>query len=214
MARITKRFRYGPGAVALLKELLKLDWKKRINAIDALEHPYLHSAPLPAKPGDLPIMEESHEYDRRKFHDRKAALPPAPKGGTVGRGPQQGAGGPDAGFNSGDGFGGRNGMSSGRYPAPPRNGPGPGERVPAWSRGGPHGLPPRPPPPESYVDRDRDRPPRTRPAVAPSGRNDVDTYIPPYQRDRVDRYEQDRRRRTRSRSPGRRLPERDHRDRR
>lgn len=204
---LTQRFnKYGTGAVALLRELLRLDWKKRINAIDALEHPYLHSAPLPAKPGDLPIMEESHEYDRRKFHDRKAALPPAPKGGTVGRGPQQGAGGPDAGFNNGDGFGGRNGMNGGRYPHPPRNGPGPGERLPAWSRG-PHGLPPRPPPPaDNYgngdYDRDRDRdrqPPRSR--GAPAGRNDVDTYIPAYQRERVDRFEQDRRRRTRSRSP-------------
>lgn len=152
-------------------------------------------------------MEESHEYDRRKFHDRKVVLPPAPKGGTVGRGPQQGAGGPDAGFNSGDGFGGRNGMNGGRYPPASRNGPVPGERLPAWSRG-PHGLPPRPPPPaDNYgngeYDRDRDRdrqPPRNR-GAPPAGRNDVDTYIPAYQRERVDRYEQDRRRRTRSRSP-------------
>lgn len=213
--------------MALLRELLRLDWKKRINAIDALEHPYLHSAPYPAKPGDLPVMEESHEYDRRKFHDRKAALPPAPKGGTVGRGPQQGAAGADAGFNNGDGFGGRNGgMNGGRYPPPShRNGPGPGERVPAWGRG-PHGLPPRPPPPaDNYGNgepRDRTRPPRDRGPVGGVGgagsagsRSDIDTYIPSYQRERVDRYERDRRRdrRTRSRSPvaGR---EWDHRDRR
>lgn len=181
-------------------------------------------------------MEESHEYDRRKFHDRKAALPPAPKGGTVGRGPQQGAGGPDAGFHN-DAYGGRNGMNGGRYPPPPsRNGPAPGERLPAWSRG-PHGLPPRPPPPvdnysngETYLegasyrdrdrerDRDRDRAPRSRPVVGP--RNDVDTYIPAYQRERVDRFEQDRRRRdrtefdhrsrTRSRSPATvRIPDRE-----
>ncbi|KAF3760209.1 hypothetical protein M406DRAFT_15045, partial [Cryphonectria parasitica EP155] len=124
--------KYGAGAVSLLKQLLRLDWKKRVNAIDALEHPYLHTAPLPAKPGDLPTMEESHELDRRKFHDRKAALPPAPKGGTVGRGPQHGTGGPDAAFNSGDGFGGRNGMNGGRYPqSSQRNGPFPGERMPA-----------------------------------------------------------------------------------
>ncbi|PSS02444.1 kinase-like domain-containing protein [Coniella lustricola] len=231
--------KFGPGAVSLLKQLLRLDWKKRINAIDALEHPYLHSAPLPAKPGDLPTMEESHELDRRKFHDRKAALPPAPKGGTVGRGPQHGAGGPDAAFNSADGYG-RNGVNGGRYPpSSQRPGPAPGERMPAWSRG-PHGLPPRPPPAvDNYGSghRDRDRPlPRSR-GPAPGGRsevdsysrsarNDIDTYIPSYAPERPDRYEQDHRRRdrggeprrTRSRSPmGSRVAdraERDHRDRR
>lgn len=171
-------------------------------------------------------MEESHEYDRRKFHDRKAALPPAPKGGTVGRGPQQGAGGPDAGFHN-EAYGGRNGVNGGRYGQqpnggrypPPQNGACPGERVPAWGRG-PHGLPPRPPPPvdsynggEPYLDgaapyrerdrdrhrdRDRDRPPpRSRPA--PEGRpGEVDTYIPAYQRERVDRFVEDRRRRDRT----------------
>ncbi|KUI71121.1 Serine/threonine-protein kinase bur1 [Cytospora mali] len=182
---------YGTGAVALLRELMRLDWRKRINAIDALEHPYFHSAPFPAQPGELPIMEESHEFDRRKFHDRKAALPPAPKGGTVGRGPNDGPGGPNAGFISGDY---RNGVSGSRYPSMfHRNGPGLGERLPAWSRG-PHALPPRPPPPvdnynssglDMYRERDRDRdrpPPRSRPVV---GRNDVDTYIPSYrERDR------------------------------
>jgi serine/threonine-protein kinase BUR1 len=43
--------------------------------------------PLPLEPHEIPTYEESHELDRRKFHDRKAALPPAPKGGTVGIGP-------------------------------------------------------------------------------------------------------------------------------
>src|SRR5699024_254185 len=41
----------------------------------------------PAKPGDIPRFEDSHELDRRKFRDQKAALPPAPAGGSVGMGP-------------------------------------------------------------------------------------------------------------------------------
>ena len=75
-------------AISLLSELLKLDWRKRLNAIDALEHPYFHTPPLPARPGDLPSFEESHELDRRKFRDQKNKPPPAPAGGAVGVGPQ------------------------------------------------------------------------------------------------------------------------------
>lgn len=77
----------GSAAISLLTELLKLDWRKRINAIDAMEHPYFKNPPLPAKPVDLPQFESSHELDRRKFRGQKAALPPAPAGGTVGMGP-------------------------------------------------------------------------------------------------------------------------------
>ncbi|KKZ63180.1 serine/threonine-protein kinase bur1 [[Emmonsia] crescens] len=77
----------GPGVISLLNELLKLDWRKRINAIDALQHPYFRSPPFPARPGDLPTFEDSHELDRRKFRGQKAALPPAPAGGSVGMGP-------------------------------------------------------------------------------------------------------------------------------
>ena len=75
-------------AISLLMEFLKLDWRKRINAIDALEHPYFHTPPLPAQPGDLPKFEESHELDRRKFRDQKNKPPPAPAGGSVGVGAQ------------------------------------------------------------------------------------------------------------------------------
>ena len=78
----------GPLAISLLSEFLKLDWRKRINAIDALNHPYFHSDPLPARPSDLPHAEDSHELDRRKFRGQKAALPPAPAGGSVGIGAQ------------------------------------------------------------------------------------------------------------------------------
>jgi serine/threonine-protein kinase BUR1 len=195
---LASRFKdHGHGAVSLLKELLKLDWKSRVNAIDALQHPYFKNPPLPANPGDLPKFEESHEFDRRKFHDRRNALPPAPKGGTVGRGPQDNAGA--AGFNNGDGYG-RNGVNGGRYP---RNQPPPGdERIPAWHRS--RGLPPRPPPADhangrdsagdhgdSYRDRERSGPPRSRGGAA--GRSDVDTYIPSYERDPPRR--DDRRRR-------------------
>ncbi|KAL8734943.1 MAG: hypothetical protein Q9166_001295 [cf. Caloplaca sp. 2 TL-2023] len=77
----------GSSAISLLGELLKLDWRKRINAIDALEHPYFKHPPLPARPGDIPQFEDSHELDRRKFRGQKAALPPAPAGGSVGMGP-------------------------------------------------------------------------------------------------------------------------------
>ncbi|ETN40220.1 serine/threonine-protein kinase bur1 [Cyphellophora europaea CBS 101466] len=75
-------------AISLLEEFLRLDWRKRINAIDALEHPYFHTEPLPARPGDLPTFEDSHELDRRKFRDQKNKPPPAPAGGDVGVGPQ------------------------------------------------------------------------------------------------------------------------------
>ncbi|KAI9837579.1 MAG: hypothetical protein M1819_007230 [Sarea resinae] len=77
----------GQSVISLLSELLRLDWRKRINAIDALQHPYFRTEPLPAKPGELPAFEESHELDRRKFRGQKAALPPAPAGGSVGMGP-------------------------------------------------------------------------------------------------------------------------------
>ncbi|KAF5712913.1 CMGC CDK kinase [Fusarium mundagurra] len=81
----------------------QLDWRTRINAVDALQHPWFKMAPLPLEPHEIPVYEESHELDRRKFHDRKAALPPAPKGGTVGIGPD--AKGATAGFNSNEPYG-------------------------------------------------------------------------------------------------------------
>ncbi|KKK15976.1 putative CDK9 [Aspergillus rambellii] len=75
-----------PMAISLLSELLKLDWRKRLNAIDALKHPYFSTPPLPARPGDLPRFEDSHELDRRRFRGQRAVLPPAPAGGSVGMG--------------------------------------------------------------------------------------------------------------------------------
>ncbi|GAB0133365.1 hypothetical protein EsDP_00001777 [Epichloe bromicola] len=170
---LSNRFReYGSGAISLLRELLKLDWRTRINAVDALEHPYFKMAPLPMAPEDIPTYEDSHELDRRKFHDRKANLPPAPKGGTVGVGPD--ANGATAGFNTGDGYG-RNGANGSRY----RD-----DRRPAWQRDrGPHA---RPPPQDRPGNRDeaefrRNRVPG-RGGPGP-GAADVDTYIPAYRGD-------------------------------
>ncbi|KAK8031462.1 Pkinase-domain-containing protein [Apiospora arundinis] len=112
---LSQRFRqHGPLAISLLKELLKLDWRARTNAVDALKHPYFTTAPLPAEPGDIPTYEDSHELDRRKYTDRKAALPPAPKGGAVGDG---GFHGNPQGFSSGDGYGPPGGRANGsRHP--------------------------------------------------------------------------------------------------
>lgn len=176
------RFRdHGGLAISLLKELMKLDWRTRVNAMDALEHAYFKNPPYPARPEDIPNFEDSHELDRRKFHDRKAALPPAPKGGAVGvrayeEGPQ--------GFGSGGGYGNAP-RANGRHPNHHghRNGAHDSRR-PGWDRDANRGpppdtrLPPRPPPPENgyndfpdYRDRGRTRGP------APTN---VDTYIPAY----------------------------------
>lgn len=154
--------------ISLLSELLKLDWRKRINAVDALSHPYFRTEPLPAKPGDLPSFEESHELDRRRFRGQKAALPPAPAGGSVGMGPAgEWTNGPpnprnnmppngfihdqrrDRGWSSRDQpprNGGRDNREPGRMP-PRQGGGGAGgeQRRPAWAEDHRHpSLPPRP----------------------------------------------------------------------
>lgn len=164
----------GSSAISLLSELLKLDWRKRINAIDALEHPYFKSHPLPARPGDIPRFEDSHELDRRKYRGQKAALPPAPAGGSVGMGANgdwaNGPGppqyqGPPRPQGRGPGFPNqrqlqpqpqppppprRNEFGS-RVPHPPQDHRVPGlpptvpHHRPAWAREA-NGLPPRPPP--------------------------------------------------------------------
>ncbi|KAM3456942.1 hypothetical protein NHJ6243_007986 [Beauveria neobassiana] len=228
---LQNRFReFGSGAISLLKELMKLDWRTRINAVDALEHAYFKMEPLPMEPHEIPTYEESHELDRRKFQDRKAALPPAPKGGTVGIGPD--ANGATAGFNSGEGYG-RNGAANGRFRGADDH------RRPAWQRERGGHPPSRGPPPDrggrddDYRDRDRGAP-RSRPGGGLGGQRgapDTDTYIPSYGRDdgarrRDDRLPRDDRRpprddrrpdrerdhrTSRSRSPG--MERRDHRER-
>jgi serine/threonine-protein kinase BUR1 len=80
---LTWEFRLKPEALSLLKDLLKLDWRRRITAVDALQHPYFATPPLPARPEDIPKYNDSHELDRRNNRPAKQ-LPPAPEGGDVG----------------------------------------------------------------------------------------------------------------------------------
>lgn len=178
-------------AVSLLTELLKLDWRKRINAIDALNHPYFTTPPLPARPGDIPHFQDSHELDRKKFRSQRAPMPPAPPGSSADAAPNggwatSGSRGPDV----------RNsrvpGAPRGGRPNPPggpinshRRGP-----FPPSQRGA--GLPPRPLPgsnqqlwdgpptgrPDGRDDHRRDRSGQGR----PGGRfpSNVDSYVPSY----------------------------------
>ncbi|KAL2052554.1 hypothetical protein ABVK25_007114 [Lepraria finkii] len=163
----------GSSFISLLAELLKLDWRKRVNALDALDHPYFKNSPLPAKPGEIPQFQESHELDRKKLREQKAILPPAPAGGTVGMGadgdftngsgqsnqrgqyrPRGGDGG--AFYNNQQPYPPRQNGYENRYngpqrgfggpPPPPAVPPPPPARRPAWQQA-PNGLPPRPPPP-------------------------------------------------------------------
>jgi serine/threonine protein kinase len=60
-------------AVDLLSKFMLLDPLRRISAVDALEHEYFTTAPLPSRPADLPIYEASHELTRRKRELRARA---------------------------------------------------------------------------------------------------------------------------------------------
>ncbi|KAJ5320514.1 hypothetical protein PENANT_c033G00177 [Penicillium antarcticum] len=176
-----------PTAISLLGELLKLDWRKRINAIDALKHPYFTTPPLPARPGDIPQFSDSHELDRKKFRSQRAPVPPVP---AVGSGDTQ--------SNSGWGSSGSRGPDSrnSRIPGGARgrpNAPGHGNA----QRRGPFppsqrdtGLPPRPPVPahppwdgtqanrpDGRDDQRRDRYGQGRPGTRPGN---TDSYVPNY----------------------------------
>lgn len=59
--------------VDLLSGLLSLDPYKRLNAIEALHHPYFKNDPQPLNPFDLPKYEESHEIDKERFKKLKAS---------------------------------------------------------------------------------------------------------------------------------------------
>ncbi|TKA31121.1 hypothetical protein B0A50_02090 [Salinomyces thailandicus] len=195
-----------PEGLDLLKQLLRLDWSKRINAIDALQHDYFKTPPLPARPEDLPRYDDSHELDsRRRGHEKQRALSPAPAGGTVGMGPDEwnGNGAPGA-YRNGHDYDDRAPRGYGRDRGPPgphpprgyddrRGRPPPvdagGGRVPAWkqdrdARAPPpptngHTLPPRPNdlPPRPDYPPSRGPPP---PLARRGGGPDVDTYIPTY----------------------------------
>lgn len=193
--------------MSLLSELLLLDPRKRINAIDALKHEYFTATPLPAKPSEIPKFEESHELDRRRRHQR---IPPAPQGGTVGVGsraqnqqmPWESREDSRRGNGAWDSRGGRPYDSRGGSGPPPtqsRIPPGAhlnSDHRPPWAalkvepqslpmgRVPPrdHGLPPRPP----MARDDRDRLERggggamERSRSARNGVNNIDTYIPSY----------------------------------
>ncbi|KAK3116326.1 serine/threonine protein kinase, CMGC, CDC2/CDK sub [Teratosphaeriaceae sp. CCFEE 6253] len=205
---IEKRFgsRIGPEGLDLLKQLLCLDWRERINAIDALQHDYFKTQPHPSLPEDLPRYEDSHELDsRRRGHEKQRAPPPAPAGGAVGMGADEWNGpGPPAhqngyNYNYNDRGPSRgNGQERGppgvlsrgyddrrsRGPSAPR---GPPARQPEWRerdhRPAPtangHPLPPRPPgDPSARPYASSQGPPPSRPPRG--GGPDIDTYIPAY----------------------------------
>ncbi|PSK56640.1 hypothetical protein B9Z65_6264 [Elsinoe australis] len=191
---INSRFRnrLGDDGLDLLQNLLMLDWRKRINAYDALKHPYFTTAPLPARPEELPRFEDSHELDRRKHHEKRAALPPAPAGGTVGMGPDEAWGPPGANGDYGPYYGDRRGPPrDGRGRGPPGGPPPPprryddrrdDRRAPAWARPAEG----RAPPPYANGARNGSAEPDRRgpPGGGRGGRGaDVDTYVPAY-RDR------------------------------
>ena len=197
----------------LLGRLLRLDWRTRINAIDALEHEYFKAAPLPARPEELPRYQDSHELDNRKRgQEKQRALPPAPIGGTVGMGPDEYNGsGPGNGYGYNDrpprgGYGRDRPPASGGYAPGPRGyddrrGPPPDTRAPQWrqdrdrerARGG---LPPSngnlPPRPLDLPPRP-DVPSRGPPPPAGRGGPGTDTYIPSYERGPRDPYDHNRR---------------------
>ncbi|KAJ5214631.1 hypothetical protein N7449_001800 [Penicillium cf. viridicatum] len=74
-----------PAAISLLSEFLRLDWRKRINAMDALKHPYFTTSPLPARPGEIPQFADSHELDRKKFRSQRSPHPPPRQAMAVGQ---------------------------------------------------------------------------------------------------------------------------------
>ncbi|KAF2868337.1 kinase-like domain-containing protein [Massariosphaeria phaeospora] len=141
------RFReLSPTGLDLLGDLLKLDWRKRINAIDAIDHPYFKENPRPMREEDIPTFADSHELDRRSARGQKQALPPAPAGGTVGGAPNGDWNGPGPAQN------GKKWMSGERRGyAPQDRGPPGVERSQHGPRGGYDRRPPpydhRPPPP-------------------------------------------------------------------
>lgn len=178
---LSSRFReQGDLFISLLSQLMMLDWTKRINAIDALKHPYFETEPLPANREDIPHFQESHELDRRKFRELAEERPPAPAGGAVGMGPEgeyvngnNYRGGSRQSYHRDEGTGARNGYdarprqhsygSRVAPPPPPGAGP-PAHRERAWERSS-NGLPPRPPvdiPKGGPGFRGGDRPPRER----------------------------------------------------
>lgn len=67
----------GDSGTDLLSRMLTLDPLQRYNALDALDHDYFKTDPLPVAPSDIPKYEESHEIDKERFKRLRLA-PPAP----------------------------------------------------------------------------------------------------------------------------------------
>ncbi|XPS99051.1 [Pyruvate dehydrogenase (acetyl-transferring)] kinase [Ascochyta lentis] len=219
---MAQRFReLSPTGLSLIKDLMRLDWRRRINAIDAIDHPYFKENPKPMREEDIPTFADSHELDRRNARGQKQALPPAPAGGTVGVGPNgewTGSGPPPNSWGNGDrryggpqdrgppgvdrpsrGYNDRGPRYDHRAAPPP---PPEGGRRPNWGNGA--NLPPPPgegrhplPLPPRYGPDGGDR---RRPQPPPG-----DTYIPSYQpgdRPRGSREPDDRQTRRGSRDSG------------
>ncbi|KAJ5541987.1 hypothetical protein N7535_004405 [Penicillium sp. DV-2018c] len=134
-----------PAAISLLSELLRLDWRKRINAMDALRHPYFTTHPLPARPGDIPQFADSHEFDRKKFRNQRPPVAPIPSipsdttgnaapGTAPGSGSWQSTGSRPDSRNRIPVGAGRGGQ--GRVPPGPGSGPGPGPGPGSHRHGG------------------------------------------------------------------------------
>ncbi|KAL1608476.1 serine/threonine protein kinase, CMGC, CDC2/CDK subfamily [Paraconiothyrium brasiliense] len=82
--QLSQRFReLSPQGLDLLSKLLMLDWRKRINAIDAIDHHYFKEDPRPMREEDIPTFADSHELDRRNARGQKQNLPPAPAGDVM-----------------------------------------------------------------------------------------------------------------------------------
>lgn len=190
----------GSQGVDLMSKLMMLNWRKRINAIDAQAHPYFKTPPLPALRHELPTYEDSHELDKRRFKDQRmqagAGPPPAPAGGTVGGGqPDIPGDWPSMNSNSGPYYGSRLGGRDSRGP-PAHERP-----MPRDDYRGPHHPSGRVPPGASRVPgganegplrKGWERPPAGAPRPRPGEpvtngaaalRPQVDTYIPTYAQD-------------------------------
>lgn len=77
----------------LLTGLLTLNPMTRLNASQALKHPYFSSLPIPYRPEELPAFKPSHEIDNKRFkeeRERRAhldAVKNAPRASDSGRKP-------------------------------------------------------------------------------------------------------------------------------
>ncbi|KAI0264681.1 kinase-like domain-containing protein [Gloeopeniophorella convolvens] len=69
---------FGAETCDLIDRLLTCNPRERISALQALEHEYFWTDPLPADPKTLPVYEASHEFDKRGRRQQppQAPMPP------------------------------------------------------------------------------------------------------------------------------------------